>query len=129
MLKKDLFLFLLESRESSAILDIRNRFFFVTNSSFLVTRLGIAKIAAASIIDTLQENDYFNVITVNDTETYVIPNVKYMLQATKENKEAMQAAIQKIGKPSDAVDVDYAIQAAFDVLNSGTYSDMYGMST
>ena len=45
------------------VFSIHNRFFFIST--------GIAKIATSSLIDTLQENDFFNVITVNKEANYL----------------------------------------------------------
>lgn len=92
-----------------------------TSGSMIGNNIGIAKITAASLIDTLQENDYFNVITINKEVTYVKPCLKFMVQATKENKEIMKYALQKIETPTDIVDINLGMTEAFDILESGTY--------
>lgn len=47
---------------------------------------------------------------------YLIPDVKYLIQATKENKEAMKAELQKIDKPEEVVDIEKGMREAFDIL-------------
>ena len=64
--------------------------FFIPHLLNFVLFSGIAKIAISSLIDTLQENDYFNVITINTEVKYIVPCIKYLIQATKENKEMMK---------------------------------------
>ena len=46
----------------------------------------------------------------------MIPDAKYLIQATKENKEAMKAELQKIDKPEEVVDIDKGMREAFDIL-------------
>jgi len=83
---------------------------------------GIAKIAIASLIDTLQENDFFNIITINKEVKYIVPCIKYLIQATKENKEMMKRIVQNITEASATVDVNLGMDEAFKILNSGKYS-------
>lgn len=42
-----------------------------------------------------------------------------MVQATKENKEIMKYALQKIETPTDIVDINLGMTEAFDILESG----------
>ena len=87
--------------------------------SYIVIISGIAKIAIASLIDTLQENDYFNVIMVNTTTTYLVPCITYLIQATRQNKEMMKRHVQKLNEASGTVDVDVGMKEAFKILNVG----------
>ena len=49
------------------------------------TRIGIARITAMSLIDTLTENDFFNVITVKQDVRYMRPCTRHLIQATRYN--------------------------------------------
>ena len=83
--------------------------------------VGIAKITIASLIDTLQENDYFNVITVNTEATYLVPCIKYLIQATKQNKELMKKKVQNLSEADGTIDVDVGMDEAFKILNDGMF--------
>jgi len=74
------------------------------------------------LIDTLHENDYFNVITINKKATYAVPCIKYLVQATKENKEMMKQAVANITEPNSIIEVNTGMDEAFKILRSGILS-------
>ncbi|XP_047126112.1 voltage-dependent calcium channel subunit alpha-2/delta-3 isoform X1 [Hydra vulgaris] len=90
------------------------------SGSMTGNNIAIATIAAKSIIDTLEENDYFNVISAgNDSSVINQCNIDYLIQATKFNKERIKKAIDNIGVPKDVLNIPNAIEKAFNVLYSG----------
>ncbi|XP_065651560.1 voltage-dependent calcium channel subunit alpha-2/delta-4 isoform X4 [Hydra vulgaris] len=91
-----------------------------TSGSMAGTNIIIAGITAKALIDTLTENDYFNVLTVAKSTTYVSPCIKFLIQATKFNKERMKYDINKIAEPSGQLNLSDGISSAFKTLNSDT---------
>ena len=92
-------------------------FVFFIFSFFLF--LVIGAITAKALIDTLEENDYFNVITVGKTSSYLKPCFQFLIQATKFNKERMKMEINKMAEPKDVLNLSEGIAAAFKTLYSG----------
>lgn len=70
------------------------------------------------MIDTLGENDFFNVITVKNEVRYMRPCMKYLIQATKYNKEMMKIALQNVGEVNQSIKADKGIAEAFNILRS-----------
>lgn len=111
--------------------DCRRRGWFITASSspkdlviiidrsgtMIGNNFGIAKVAALFLIDTLQENDFFNVLYFNTVVLYALNNCKKeLLQATKENKEKVKAAITKLKQPEKTGNVEQVMKVALMLL-------------
>ncbi|XP_065062659.1 voltage-dependent calcium channel subunit alpha-2/delta-3-like [Rhopilema esculentum] len=87
------------------------------SGTMIGNNFGIAKVSALVLIDALQENDFFNVMTFNTQVTYAFPNCKTeLMQATKENKEAAKSAVNKFGKPNKTGDVEKVMEAALKIM-------------
>ncbi|XP_066920408.1 voltage-dependent calcium channel subunit alpha-2/delta-3-like [Clytia hemisphaerica] len=122
--------------EEADLFDCRRRIWYIQAStspkdivividysgSMIGNNIGIAKITTSSLIDTLQENDYFNVITINKDVTYLMPCVTHLIQATKENKEMFKNAVSKLTEPTSIVDVDFGMDEAFKIFNESKAS-------
>ena len=72
-----------------------------------------------SILDTLQENDFFNVIFTGEKIKYAKECLTKLVQATKENKEMFKDAIQRMDDPQGQIKLDNAIEEAFKILYKG----------
>ena len=91
------------------------------SGSMVGQKVGIAKIATAALIDSLQQNDFFNVIAISREVIYMedcLKNFNILLQATKKNKERMKMAVQTLPDPKDEMDHIKGLRAAFQLLNS-----------
>ena len=90
------------------------------SGTMIGNNFGIARVAALILIDTLQENDFFNVLTFNTEVVYAFPSCKEeLIQATKENKEAAKAAVNRFKNPTKTGDVNPAMEAALKMLQKG----------
>ncbi|XP_065651552.1 voltage-dependent calcium channel subunit alpha-2/delta-4 isoform X3 [Hydra vulgaris] len=95
------------------------------SGSMIGNNIAIAKIAAKTLIDTLEENDYFNMMTVSKTAKFILNDenkneIKKLMQATRFNKERMKLAINNIDEPKDILDISKAISRAFESLKDNT---------
>ena len=89
------------------------------SGTMIGNNFGIARVAALILIDTLQENDFFNVLTFNTDVVYAFPNCKQeLMQATKENKEAAKAAVNRFKNPTKTGDVKRAMEVALELLKN-----------
>ncbi|XP_047140623.1 voltage-dependent calcium channel subunit alpha-2/delta-3 isoform X1 [Hydra vulgaris] len=89
------------------------------SGSMTGTNIVIAKIAAKSIIDTLDENDYFNVIFAGEDPSMVSNCANYLIQATKFNKEKIKLAMNKFNDQKGVLNIEKGVEKAFKTLNSG----------
>ena len=66
------------------------------SGSMVGQKIAIAKIATAALIDSLDENDFFNVIAVSEKIYYMeqcLEKYHMLFQATKKNKERMKMQV------------------------------------
>ena len=95
------------------------------SGTMIGNNFGIARVAALILIDTLQENDFFNVLTFNTEVVYAFPNCKeQLMQATKENKEAAKAAVNKFKNPTKTGSVSLAVESALKMLKNAKGNPM-----
>ncbi|PIK39741.1 putative voltage-dependent calcium channel subunit alpha-2/delta-4-like [Apostichopus japonicus] len=78
--------------------------------------IGMTRLMVNSTIDSLDGNDFFNILTFNDT-TKVVESCyeNTLVQATYENKEYMKGRLQAI-EPHEESNVCNAFDKAFDAL-------------
>lgn len=87
------------------------------SGTMIGNNFGIARVAALILIDALQENDFFNVLTFHTDVVYAFPDCKHeLIQATKENKEAAKNAVNNFKNPSKTGDVDKVMEVALHML-------------
>ena len=115
--------------------DCRQRNWFILGSSspkdlvividksgtMIGNNFGIARVAALILIDTLQENDFFNVLSFNTDVEYAFSHKDCkvgLMQATKENKEAAKVAVNNFKNPSKTGDVTPAMEVALKLLRN-----------
>lgn len=95
------------------------------SGSMTGSHFDIAKVTIKSIINTLQQNDFFNVIYFLDGKVNLIrPCWKLLQQATSQNKEALKTAVDRLKRPSGVSNVDEAFDTAFKVLEKSRNSDL-----
>ena len=76
----------------------------------------IAKLGIKTLLDTLQENDFFNIIYVNTNVHFILPCKRLLLQATTANKNLVKQVVDTIPKPTDELFLENALKAAFQAL-------------
>ena len=76
----------------------------------------IAKLGIKTLLDTLQDNDFFNIIYFNTKVHFVLPCKRLLLQATTANKILVKQAVDKIPAPTDELFLASALKAAFQIL-------------
>ncbi|XP_065058322.1 voltage-dependent calcium channel subunit alpha-2/delta-3-like [Rhopilema esculentum] len=118
--------------------DCRRRGWYTTGSSsakdavILLDRSGSMagtnwKIAIASIniiIESLQENDFFNVVQFNSNAAVVHDCYKNLVQATKANREAILNKVAKLPGPSGYANGKKALEKAYKLLQEASKSDL-----
>ncbi|XP_057657497.1 voltage-dependent calcium channel subunit alpha-2/delta-3 [Diorhabda carinulata] len=76
----------------------------------------IGSLTAFTILDTLSNNDYVNILNYTLTTNYTIPCFENMLvQATEENIRVFKSAVEKL-QPEGKTQVTQALEAAFQLL-------------
>lgn len=76
----------------------------------------IASFTVSSILQTLSNNDYLNILSYNNTVKFVVPCFENRLvQATKENIEVFMDAIVKL-QPDEKSNLVGALGKAFELL-------------
>lgn len=76
----------------------------------------VASFTVSSILQTLSNNDYLNILSYNNTVKFVVPCFENRLvQATKENIEVFMDAIVKL-QPDEKSNIIGAIEKAFELL-------------
>lgn len=81
----------------------------------------IASFTVSSILQTLSNNDYLNIISYNNTVKFVVPCFKNRLvQATKENIEVFMDAVVKL-QPDEKSNLVDALEKAFDLLEDVSF--------
>lgn len=83
----------------------------------------IAKLVVQSIIDTLQQDDFFNVIWFNSETQLVIPCMEYLTQATSYNKNSFKSAITELPTPKGIANFPAALKEAFKLIKRSSRSD------
>ncbi|XP_074213705.1 voltage-dependent calcium channel subunit alpha-2/delta-4 [Camelus bactrianus] len=87
-----------------------------TSGSMKGLRLTIAKHTVSTILDTLGENDFVNIIAYNDYIHYVEPCFKGILvQADRDNREHFKQLVDELMVKGVGV-VDQALSEAFQIL-------------
>ncbi|XP_066919359.1 voltage-dependent calcium channel subunit alpha-2/delta-3-like [Clytia hemisphaerica] len=89
------------------------------SGSMTGTHLTIAKLVVSSLINTLQQDDYFNVISFNSDVDYLIPCLQNLSEATTSNKQAFKDIVDQLDQPTGMADFPNALQTAFEILNRG----------
>ncbi|XP_008151608.2 voltage-dependent calcium channel subunit alpha-2/delta-4 [Eptesicus fuscus] len=87
-----------------------------TSGSMKGLRMAIAKHTISTILDTLGENDFVNVIAYNDYIHYIEPCFKGILvQADRDNREHFKQLVSELVVKGVGV-VDQALREAFQIL-------------
>ncbi|KAF6338975.1 calcium voltage-gated channel auxiliary subunit alpha2delta 4 [Rhinolophus ferrumequinum] len=87
-----------------------------TSGSMKGLRMTIAKHTVSTILDTLGENDFVNIIAYNDYIHYVEPCFKgTLVQADRDNREHFKQLVDKLMVKGVGV-VDQALREAFQIL-------------
>ena len=82
--------------------------------------LTIAKLVVSSLINTLQQDDYFNVISFNtEGVRYLIPCLRNLSEATTANKKSFKDIVDQLSKPTGEADFPKALETAFKTLERG----------
>nr|KAF6493948.1 calcium voltage-gated channel auxiliary subunit alpha2delta 4 [Rousettus aegyptiacus] len=88
-----------------------------TSGSMKGLRMTIAKHTISTILDTLGENDFVNIIAYNDYIHYIEPCFKGILvQADRDNREHFKQLVDELMVKGVGV-VDQALREAFQILN------------
>ncbi|KAG5870579.1 Voltage-dependent calcium channel subunit alpha-2/delta-3 [Gonioctena quinquepunctata] len=119
-----------KNRKDLLLFDCRIRTWFIeaatctkdvvilVDNSGSMTGMGhhISLLTASSILDTLSNNDYVNVLNYSSSTNYTIPCFGDMLvQATEENIAIFKRAISQLD-PEGKTQLDQALQVAFELL-------------
>ncbi|XP_033723219.1 voltage-dependent calcium channel subunit alpha-2/delta-4 [Tursiops truncatus] len=87
-----------------------------TSGSMKGLRMAIAKHTVSTILDTLGENDFVNIISYNDYTHYIEPCFKGILvQADRDNREHFKQLVDKLMVKGVGV-VSQALSEAFQIL-------------
>ncbi|XP_011366186.1 voltage-dependent calcium channel subunit alpha-2/delta-4 [Pteropus vampyrus] len=88
-----------------------------TSGSMKGLRMTIARHTISTILDTLGENDFVNIIAYNDYIHYIEPCFKGILvQADRDNREHFKQLVDELMVKGVGV-VDQALREAFQILN------------
>lgn len=80
----------------------------------------IAKLITRALIDTFQQNDFFNVVLFNDNVRLIIPCIEILLQATTRNKAAVIDMVDDLPEPAGQSRSAAGFAKTFDVLNKSS---------
>ena len=90
------------------------------SGSMTGTHLTIAKLVVSSLINTLQQDDYFNVISFNtEGVRYLIPCLRNLSEATTANKNFFKNVVDQLSHPTGEADFPQALEVAFQTLKRG----------
>lgn len=84
----------------------------------------IAKLIAQSLIETLQQDDFFNIVKFNSKAELIIPCIQQLSQATSYNKNAFKAAITELPDPTGIADFPAALEKSFQLLKESSRSEL-----
>eukprot|EP00794_Sanderia_malayensis_P007161 gene7161-7968_t len=88
------------------------------SGTMIGNNFGIARVATLFLIDTLQENDFFNVIYFNVDVKFPITCLSdRLLQATNENRQKMKTAVNALKNPQKTGNVELAMETALKLLS------------
>ncbi|EDV24767.1 uncharacterized protein TRIADDRAFT_56910 [Trichoplax adhaerens] len=79
--------------------------------------LAIAKWGTSNLLDTLNQNDFFTILTFNESITPVIDCYTNLIQATDENKKLYKTYLEKFTDGGRA-DFNHSYAMAFDLLQN-----------
>ena len=83
----------------------------------------IAKILVQSLIDTLQQDDFFNILFFNEKTWYLIECFNGTLaQATSYYKNQFKQAVTKLSAPTSISNFPIALRKTFELINSDASS-------
>ena len=94
------------------------------SGSMTGNNFNIAKLTAKSLIDTLQQDDFFNVVTFRKATKFLIPCVTDLKQSSTKNKNTFKSAVDNLPSPNGVSDVRFAVKHAFDVLKFNNINKM-----
>ena len=95
------------------------------SGSIVGTPFKIVKLAIKSLIDTLQQNDYFNVVYHRDKKTSELVDCFHKLvQATQNNKQFFSKHVDKLQKPYGEADVYDLLERSLAILNTSSGDDL-----
>jgi len=94
------------------------------SGSMTGSHLTIAKLVVSSLLNTLQQDDYFNVISFNTDVDYLIPCIHNLSEATTANKRAYKNAIDEKEGPTGEADFPKALRTAFQILDRGALNPL-----
>ncbi|XP_070573323.1 voltage-dependent calcium channel subunit alpha-2/delta-3-like isoform X4 [Ptychodera flava] len=94
-----------------------------TSGSMLGLRNDIAKHTVQTLIKTLGDDDFFNVITFNDTTLYLEACFNdTLVQANSDNKNRVQQNLDNI-RPQNIANIQNALEKAFELLEKFNTND------
>ena len=129
--KLNLFLLVLSSNRKIDLYDCRRRLWynqainspkdviivFDMSGSMIGNHFIISKLIVQSLIDTLQQDDFFNVLYFNEFTDFLIPCLNQTLaQATSYYKNQFKQAVTKLHQPKGTSDFPQALRTAFQLL-------------
>ncbi|XP_057293418.1 voltage-dependent calcium channel subunit alpha-2/delta-3-like [Hydractinia symbiolongicarpus] len=86
------------------------------SGSMTGSNFNIGKLTVKSLIDTLQQEDFFNVITFGDETNFIIPCLTTLRQATTRKKDAIKTAVDNLPSPKGISNVKIMLQRALNIL-------------
>ena len=95
------------------------------SGSIVGTPFKIVKLAIKSLIDTLQQNDFFNVVYHRDKKTsQLVDCFDKLVQATQNNKQLFSKQVDKLLKPYGEADVYELLKRSLTILDSSDGDDL-----
>eukprot|EP00112_Aurelia_sp_Birch-Aquarium-sp1_P026906 Seg985.2_Seg985.3 transcript_id=Seg985.2_Seg985.3/GoldUCD/mRNA.D3Y31 product="Voltage-dependent calcium channel subunit alpha-2/delta-3" pseudo=true protein_id=Seg985.2_Seg985.3/GoldUCD/D3Y31 len=88
------------------------------------TNFNIATAAANIIVESLQENDFFNIVHFNSNAKVVNECHPKLVQATKSNREALRNSMFKLENPSGFANGGKALEMAYNLLKEAGRSEL-----
>ncbi|XP_065212040.1 voltage-dependent calcium channel subunit alpha-2/delta-3 isoform X2 [Planococcus citri] len=88
-----------------------------TSTSLSESHRHLARVTAKTILDTLGDNDFVNIFSLDSTEQAIVPCFRDLLvQGTEKNKRKLIEAIKTVKSANDA-NITGAFSAAFEILH------------
>ncbi|XP_057293419.1 voltage-dependent calcium channel subunit alpha-2/delta-3-like [Hydractinia symbiolongicarpus] len=88
----------------------------------------IAKLTVKSLIDTLQQDDFFNVITFGAETNFIIPCLSNLTQATTRNKDLIKTAVDNLPFPNGESDIKLTLNNALNILKKDSNNNLISSS-
>jgi len=91
------------------------------SGSMTGTHFTISKLIVQSLIDTLQQDDFFNVLYFNTDTQFLIPCLNNTLaQATSYYKNQFKQAVTRLSSPKSIADFPQGLRNAFKLVEQAS---------